>query len=434
MSTSLAIATVTATLQRLLTGALGHAADDLSTSATGKLEVSTVRPTTGTTGLTKKGVNIYLFQVTPNPAARNDDLPTRRPGGETVQRPRVAIDLHYLLSFYGADKFWEAQRALGITLQTLHARPVLSREMIASTVAALGGSSGFEFMKGSNLAEAMDPVRITIEPLSLEEISKIWSVLFFQTPYELSVVYRASVVVIDADETPAPALPVRSVGVRAVPFAAPAVDEVTNAARDVPILGGSTLAVRGRALRGDVTRIVIDGAAAPNAPDFLGDTEIRFDLGGLGAPLPAGVHGLQVAHALSIGEPPSPHLGSSSNVVPFVVHPRVTAVAAGALTKTTVDGETLCEGTVTLTFGAAVGRAQRAVLLLHRVTPAAPPRAYAFVAEARPSGPGDPLTTTTIDFAITGVSAGTYAVRAQIDGADSALLSAAEDYPRVTLS
>ncbi|CAN92248.1 hypothetical protein sce2089 [Sorangium cellulosum So ce56] len=432
MSNSLAIATVTATLQRLVSAALDVAADSLKVSP-GTLSVSTVRPTVGTAGLTKKGVNIYLFQVTPNPSARNDDLPTRRSGGEAVQRPRVAIDLHYLFSFHGADKFWEAQRALGITLQTLHARPVLSREMIAATISALGDSEGFEFMKTSNLADAIEPVRITLETLSLEEISKIWSVLF-QTPYDLSVVCRASVVIVEAEETPAPSLPVHAVAVRAVPFAAPWVGEVTNAARHVPIVGDSTLSVRGRALRGDVTQVVIDGVPAPNGPDFLGDAELRFDLGGLPAPLAAGVHGLQVAHAVQVGEPPSSRLGSSSNVVPFVVHPRVTAVATGPLTTKTVAGETLCTGRVTLTFGAAVGRAQRAVVLLSRVSPAASPRAYAFEAKPRPSGPADPLTTLTIDFDVADVSAGTYAVRAQIDGADSALVAAAEDYPRVTLS
>lgn len=431
MSNSLAIATVTATLQQLLTAALAHATDDLSTSP-GKLEVSNVRPTVGTTGLTKKGVNIYLFEVTPNAALRNDDLPTRRGSGEVAQRPRTAIDLHYLLSFHGADKFWEPQRALGIALATLHARPVLSREMIAATVAAIGASSGFEFLQRSNLAEALEPVRVTLEPLNLEEISKLWSVLF-QTPYELSVVYRASVVILEADETPAPALPTRSVAVRAVPVAAPIVDEVRSAEVGAPIVAASTLAVRGRGLHGDVTRVLIDGVPARDAPDFLGDAEIRFDLGGLSPALLPGAHALQIAHAVALGEPPSARLGSASNAVPFVVHPHLDAVAASAVTTTSAGGETLCAATITLTFDAPVGRAQRATLLLTRAEPGAPPRAYAFEAAPRPSGPADPIATLGVSFAVEGVSAGTYVARAAIDGAGSALLSASEGDPRVTL-
>ncbi len=431
MSNSLAIASVTATLQNLLTYALNNATDILN-SGPHKLAVSTVRPTSQTQGLTKKGVNLYLCRITPNAALRNDDIPTRGPGGRLMQRPSAAIDLHYLLSFHGDEQYWEPQRILGITLQTLHAYPVLSRELVKQIVDSVGSNTDFDFMKKSNLAESIDQVRLTLESLELEELSKLWSIML-QTPYELSILYRASVVVVDAELPIAPVLPVRRVETRALPFSAPFVERVTNVEADEPIMSTSPLVIHGKRLHGDLTRLLIDGSPLTATLDLISDTQIRMDLGTLAEPLSAGVHGLQVAHMLLLGEPPSPHMGTESNVAAFVVHPQLTNVTKTNITTTMENGEQFCEGQISLTFNPQIGRSQRAILLLYRLTPDTPARSYAFEAAPRPSGVGDPLSTAIIDFDIKGMSPGTYAVRARIDGAESAPLAASEAYPQVTL-
>ncbi|NIV38805.1 MAG: DUF4255 domain-containing protein, partial [Anaerolineae bacterium] len=48
-------------------------------------EATMVRPDGSEKGLPKTGVNIYLYQVTPNAAWRNADLPTRSGDGRLVQ-------------------------------------------------------------------------------------------------------------------------------------------------------------------------------------------------------------------------------------------------------------------------------------------------------------------------------------------------------------
>ena len=85
MSNHLAIATVTAAL-----GALLSSAAQVVTGA----ELSTVRPGTAAPVMPAVGINIYLYQVAPNPAWRNVDLPTRDSGGRLAQRPRPGLDLH----------------------------------------------------------------------------------------------------------------------------------------------------------------------------------------------------------------------------------------------------------------------------------------------------------------------------------------------------
>ena len=210
MSNFLAVATVTATLERTLQAAVGADVPGAS--------VTTVRPNGPNSGVPDTGVNLFLYQVTPNVALRNRDLPSRRPDGQLTQQPIAALDLHYLLSFYGAEADLEPQRLLGSAVRTLHAQPLLVRETIRNTVDAVG------FLNGSNLADQAETVRFTPLPLNLEELSKLWSV-FFQTTYVLSVAYQASVVLISADEAPVLAQPVQE----RVVFAVPSVDLTVQA-------------------------------------------------------------------------------------------------------------------------------------------------------------------------------------------------------------
>src|SRR5262249_53072283 len=93
MSNTLAIAAVTATLQRLLQKELSRLGTGLVSDARAKV----VRPTTQAEIGFQKGVSIYLYQVLPNAAGRNLDLPTRGSDGKLVKRPSAALDLMYLL-------------------------------------------------------------------------------------------------------------------------------------------------------------------------------------------------------------------------------------------------------------------------------------------------------------------------------------------------
>src|SRR6185503_14070812 len=109
--------TVTAALKRLLQGAASQAVTG-ATVRTGRPEA----PAGG--GVSPPGIDLYLFRVSSNPALANDDLPTRRADGSLMQRPKLAIDLHYLLTFRGNETDLEPQRLLGSATRALHAMPV----------------------------------------------------------------------------------------------------------------------------------------------------------------------------------------------------------------------------------------------------------------------------------------------------------------------
>src|SRR5262245_25490761 len=159
MSNFLAVASVTASLAQYL---LSVVQVDVSGST-----VSTTRPDAAGNGEQKPRVNVYLYQVTPNAAWRNSDLPTRDENGQAVQRPRAAIDLNYLLTFYGDEGRLEPQRLLGSVVRAIHANPVLARGLIRETI----NSSTYTFLAASTLAEDIELVKFTPTTLTLEELS-----------------------------------------------------------------------------------------------------------------------------------------------------------------------------------------------------------------------------------------------------------------------
>jgi hypothetical protein len=386
MSNYLAIATVTETLRQLLDGTVGV---DLSGA-----KVTLGRPNgVGTGGSSAEPtINLYLYQVTPNAALRNADLPTRGADGSLRQRPRVALDLHYLVSFYGDEGECVPQRLLGSAVRTFHAKSVLTRQMIQDALA----HTSFTFLAASNLAEEVELVKFTPLSLSLEELSKLWSV-FFQTPYALSVAYQGTVVLIESDDTPQAALPVRERNVYAIPFKFPAIEAIASQdGEDRPIVASSTLVVTGKQLQGDVTLILLGGIE--RTPLTVSNTQLAVPVS---SDLRAGVQGLQVLHQIMIGTPAAPHRGVQSNVAAFVLRPEITSVSASSTQVTVVVTPT-------------IGMDQRVTVLLNERT-STDPAAYTFNAPARPADAHS------IDIPISGVRAAEYFVRIQVDGAESIL-------------
>src|SRR3984957_16864025 len=145
MSNSLAIATVTEALKNLLTSYL-----DLSEVSAS--QVSTLSPDAAT-GIANPGINVFLYQISPNAALRNQDLPTRTQDNKLLRKPQAAVDLHYLLTFYGDYLALEPQRPLGAAAIALHANPVLSQAQIQA--AQVG------FLGDSNLSTQTEQIRFT---------------------------------------------------------------------------------------------------------------------------------------------------------------------------------------------------------------------------------------------------------------------------------
>ncbi|MCA9969663.1 MAG: DUF4255 domain-containing protein [Anaerolineales bacterium] len=205
MSNYLAVAAVTAVLQDLIRDTvvgLGVGSPDV--------KVEPPKDTRSGSDRDQPAVHIYLYQTTPNPAWRNDDLPLRNGHGDRVQRPRLALDLHYLIIFYGKDSDLVPQKLLGGVAGLLHDQAVFTQAFLQSLLDAAADDAAdatSQLLRDSRLAEQVETVTFTPVSLNLEELSKLWSILF-QVPYALSLTYTASVVFIEPDVQPVAAKPV----------------------------------------------------------------------------------------------------------------------------------------------------------------------------------------------------------------------------------
>ena len=389
MSDYRAIATVTAALKQVLLPAVKQA-------VTGS-DVQFNRP--DPTNLTAPLVNVYLYQITPNAAYRNADLPARRSDGSLAQRPQAAFDLHYLFTFHGDDTKLEPQRMLGAVVTSLHAQPLLSSTNITNA------ESSFTTLAGSGLENQIERIKFTPTALSLEEFSKLWSV-FFQVEYSLSAAYQASVVLMESSDTPheAPAVVARNLYL--VPFQTPNIIQViSQAGVDQPITSSSTLLIQGQQLRAQNIFVLIEGQDF--APSTMTDTEITL-------PVPGSIHaGIQGARVLQkipmgLGTPPPVHRGLESNIAPFVLRPTIqNATATAAVPPATGTN-------VALTLSPNIGVGQRAVLLLNNI--ANPTIAYVSLPAVATADSNQIIVN------ITNVPTGNYLVRVQVDGAESLLV------------
>jgi hypothetical protein len=384
MSNFLAIATVTETLRYVLEAFV-------KVDVQGALATA-VRPSgannTGTgAGLPALGVNVALYQIMPNAAARNRDLPSRRSDASLIQRPRAAVDLHYLISVYGDDSRQEPHRVMGSVVRTLHTYPYLSPEFIGDAI------QGAKNLNGSDLASSPDPVRFVPLALTLDELSRVWSV-YFQTSYALSICYQASVVYLEDTSSPSAPLPVRTPNIVTTPIATPSIDALSPQ----PATAGALLTITGPNVGVAGPQVVI-GDAAPIAATVVSATAITVTLP---ATTPAGVTPISVVQLVNYGTTASPvwRPGVASAPAVLALAPTIQTIAPASVAR---------GGTVTVTFDAPVASTQNVALVVGAIA-VSPPQPF----------PSDP--TTTLSFTVPGdFTTGAGVVRLRVDGVDSPL-------------
>jgi hypothetical protein len=438
MSTALAIASVTAVLKDLLNDNVIN--QNISDQMGAEVLVSALPPDRvdeedKEPADRRNRLNLFLYQVTPNAGWRNVGLPSRDGNGDRTSNPPLALDLHYLLTAYGAEEL-HAEILLGYGMQLLHETPVLTRAAIRNSLVSptMVEDPGLlpprlRSLFTSELAEQIEQIKIVQQSLSTEEISRMWAA--FQAKYRPTAAYQVSVVLIESRRSARLALPVRQRNLYVVPFRQPVIERLLSQQppsgpflpeTDQPILPGYNLIIDGRQLHGDITEVSIDGVTAPTGNANITDAQII-------TPVPvgllAGVHGVQVIQKRLMGTPEIGHRGDESNVVPFVLHPRITATTVNASNvQTATDGTRSAD--LTIPLDPPVDVRQRVILLLNELNPASDPaRTYSFISTTRinlqapPATPPPPQPSMTMR--VSGVRDGTYLVRVKVDGAESPL-------------
>lgn len=401
MSNALGIAAVTAVLRDLLNnGLIDASVGDVTVSAQSpdKVEVDDTETAQ---------LNLFLYRLTPNQGWRNVGLPSVDSAGTNrLSNPPLALDLHYLLSAYGAADF-EAEILLGYAMQVMHEHPVLTRQSIRDSLSPGPVSGGtlppaLQTLTAAELADQIEQIKIVPQALSDEEMSRLWTA--FGAHYRPTAAYEASVVLIEGRRATRPALPVRLRQLFVVPLRDPQLESIV-AQDGQPIVSTSTLVAEGHRLLHEPMEVLVGGL--PSVVTGKSDTQLVVTMP---AGLRAGVLSVQVKHQFDYGTPNEPHRGLESNVLAFVLHP-----VFGGLTLTPAPaGPSPYTGKADVAITPVPAREQRIVLLLNRTSPAVP-SSYSFTADRRASDAA-PVVVTLDD-----VARGEYFARVQVDGAMSPL-------------
>jgi hypothetical protein len=417
MSNELAIAAVTATLRNLLV----QGVPDLPNQRVTTMPPDRARPPAAT----DDQLNLFLYQTTPSAAWRNTGLP----GQSSSSTLPLALNLHYLITAFGqGDDETRSHRWLGSAMRVLHDHPLLGAREIRDALAE------------NDLHAQIERVRIVPQPLSLEEMSKLWTT--FQTQYRISSAYEVDVVLIESRRPARPVLPVlrrgdRDQGVDAVAGASlPSIDGVRIAnAQSSAFLGdqivitgqnlGSVTGVRFTAVRsrvvaqpagggepGPITNTVLPPAVESS------ETEVRVTLpndAAAHAAWPAGFY--SVAAVITRGG-----RAWTSNELGMSLAPRIETIAPGNVVARDASGNVTltltCTPLLRLTEGDAqhMRFAQTVELSLgtaRQVGPELPPAPPPSPA-ALPAAIG----TVTFTFHVDDAEVGQYLLRLRVDGVD----------------
>lgn len=124
-----------------------------------------------------EAVSVWLYRI-----VRDEDqlnAPPQRISATDFRQPPLPLRLHYLVTpvfetsvLAGPER---EQRILGRILQALHDQPRLTGTLLAGS-----------------LAGTTVELLVRLEPMTLEEITRVWDAL--EAPYQLSVSYEVSIV------------------------------------------------------------------------------------------------------------------------------------------------------------------------------------------------------------------------------------------------
>ncbi|TSD83954.1 DUF4255 domain-containing protein [Mycobacterium sp. KBS0706] len=391
MSNTDAIAAVTATLQSILFQGLkdGFSGLDVTTRPLDK-----ARPDSET----NNRVNLFLYQVARSAAWVNADMPRQVLPGE-IGNPPLPLTLFYLVTAYGeANDATKptGQRLLGAAMSILHDHIILGAEEIR--LATQGP------VPDADLDRQIERVRLTHHPISLDELSKLWT--GFSSPYRLSAAYQASVVLIESRRPTRAGLPVLARGQGDSGITAqgdlspplPTLDAVTPPQNQPNARLGEEIVLSGVHLDGTSVSVRFDHPLLPAPillPPAAGGTATRLTVTIPNQPAnwPAGFYGVSVAVTRN-GET----FARTTNQLPLALAPGATIAVAG-----------VAPGPVTLTATCApeIRPGQRATLLLG---------SSEIAAAAHPAQTG------TLTFTLDDAVAGTYRYRLRVDGVDSRIV------------
>jgi len=358
-------------------------------------------------------LNLFLYLVKMNEGWKNVQLPSRNGDGKRIDRPPLALDLHFMLSAYGSSEYHQ-EMFLGAGMQVLHEQPFLDRTAIDTFLGTLT-SNEEKAMAAAGLAAQVELVRIAPHDLSADELYKLWTA--FGSKARPSAAYVASVVLIESKARVRAALPVLHANLAAIPFVKPHIEAVDPPVFELPIAGTLSVGIVGSGMAQPGLMVQFD-QTAPVAPSAATPSRLDVDVP---SGLFAGLVGVKVLRTLAIGAPPDKIAGRSDAGF-AILRPAIASIVP----VLGVGGN----GTIKITARPNLDPKVRVDLLLDGLPGSGTTGSYVFTAS--PDLPAGAAVT----FHVTGIAVGKYLVRIRTNGAESlpAMAGAMFGGPTVTVT
>ena len=404
MSDYLAVGGVSAVLKALLTTGLADGGP--STVLLTPPGVTNKAPDLIPTGQDEAAqLNLFMYYASINPALRNLDLPSMSSNGTQLSNPPLAINLHYLVTAYGANQF-DPEILLGFAMRIFHNTPVVPRSVIQAALTALDSgtpSNEQQLVAGSTLASQIEHIRITPEALTTEEIYRLWTA--FQVSYRPTTSYQVSVVVIQDSQSFQSNMPVQQRALVALPLTGPLISSVTPQMA----AAGQTMTINGsNFLNGPPSNTLVSfNGNAPIAVATVQGNCVRVNVP---TTLLAGTGNVRVICNVTFPSSNTPHPCFASSPAPFLLIPAVVPpvpppVPPGPWYQATQGAP------LTISVNPAVDNLQEVVVYIGDQ------------AIPLPQGPlTGPSTSNTVTVTVpASIAAATYPLRVEVDGAQSQL-------------
>jgi hypothetical protein len=302
-----------------------------------QVDVTIAPPDVEVTGMTSKRLNLYLFKVSENGFLKNQEIPGQG-HPSSYGHPPLSLDLHYLLTAHGSkdtapDGDLEAQQILGDAMRVLHDFPIITPSLYEDD------DDTKPRILDTSLVGEFERVKIVLQPMSLEDLSKLWAAMH-EANFRRSVAYHVSVVQIESQRArryPRPVGEPEEAGPRvyALPFRSPRIEEIRVIRQDdadqkerpYPYARiGDTLVIYGSNFASESTRVLLGSAEATAT---VKDTRIEATIPDDGE-LQPGPQPVQVVLDVKMGEPAESHMGFYSNLAVFMLVPHITQLSASS--------------------------------------------------------------------------------------------------------
>lgn len=159
----------------------GFTTENISFSSPKELEVE---------GNSSICLSLFLYQIMENAYIKN--RPMQNSGTGSLQYPPLSLDLYYLITPYAMENqeggSTKKLTIIGKAMQTFYDHAIVKGPSMLDALRAV---------EYEDYYKAIDQLCITLNPISLDDFTKIWNSL--DTPMMLSVSYKVRVVMIESE-------------------------------------------------------------------------------------------------------------------------------------------------------------------------------------------------------------------------------------------